>query len=228
MLNNYVIWIDADAFFYVDSKNICDIINANDTTNFFFSNDINNTNINTGVFIVKNTQYSIDFLNKWAYDEDLYTNNSYKLWFDQGILINMYDNNILDIKNKENNIIYSYGILQHFNKNEIEKLPTQPFIYHLAGKSKEERIKVSTNYYNTIMYNKEHNIDFVNLYSIKLDLIKKYESKDIEKEKYLDVLKKIVLNSNTPLEGNCFYHHTTLNLYKDLYTKQLNLFWCGT
>ena len=40
-------------------------------------------------------------------------------------------------------------------------------------------------------------------------------------------MKIIINNSNTSLEGNCFYHHTTLHLYQELYTKQLNLFWCG-
>lgn len=43
----------------------------------------------------------------------------------------------------------------------------------------------------------------------------------------MDDLKKIVLDSKTPLEGNSFYIHGTLNLYPELYTKQLNLFWCG-
>lgn len=61
-----------------------------------------------------------------------------------------------------------------------------------------------------------------------MDFIKsEYESKNREKQVYLDGLKNIVINSNTPLEGNCFYHHTTLNEYPELYSKQLNLFWCG-
>ncbi len=227
---DYVIWIDADAFFYITSKNIIEIINNNINYNFIFSKDITNdilndnidyNYINSGIFIVKNTKYSIEFINKWAYDEELYNNNPEKLRWVQGILNNMYNNNILDIKN--NSILYKYGILQHFNKNEIEILPIQPFIYHLAGKSYEERLKASRNYYNIILYNDK----FVNLDLIKLDLIKEYESKNNETLKYLDDLKTIIINSNTLLEGNCFYHHITLNLYEDLYTKQLNLFWSG-
>lgn len=54
-----------------------------------------------------------------------------------------------------------------------------------------------------------------------------YKSKNVEKQNYLEDLKNIVINSNSYLEGNCFYHHTTLNEYPELYTKQLNLFWCG-
>ena len=58
---------------------------------------------------------------------------------------------------------------------------------------------------------------------IKLD----YESKNNEKQIYLDELKSIVINSNSGLEGNCFYYHQTTNEYHELYSKQLNLFWCG-
>jgi hypothetical protein len=54
-----------------------------------------------------------------------------------------------------------------------------------------------------------------------------YESKNKEKEQYLNDLSQIVLNSNTLLEGNCFYYHQTLQLFNNLYTKQLNLYLCG-
>ena len=58
---DYIMWIDADAHFYIDSKNIMDLINANTSYNFIFSKDIR-VAINTGCFIVKNTEYSINFL----------------------------------------------------------------------------------------------------------------------------------------------------------------------
>jgi hypothetical protein len=54
-----------------------------------------------------------------------------------------------------------------------------------------------------------------------------YESKNDEKQIYLEDLKNIIINSNTPLEGNCFYYHATLDIFPELYSKQLNLFWCG-
>jgi hypothetical protein len=61
-----------------------------------------------------------------------------------------------------------------------------------------------------------------------MDFIKsEYESKNDEKQVYLDDLKNIILSTNSLLEGNCFYHHTTLDTYPELYSKQLNLFWCG-
>lgn len=61
-----------------------------------------------------------------------------------------------------------------------------------------------------------------------MDFIKsEYESKNDEKQVYLDDLKNIVIKSNSYLEGNCFYYHQTINAYPELYSKQLNLFWCG-
>jgi len=61
-----------------------------------------------------------------------------------------------------------------------------------------------------------------------MDFIKpEYESKNDEKKNYLNDLQNIIIASGTSLEGNCFYHNESLNLYPDLYSKQLNLFWCG-
>jgi hypothetical protein len=72
------------------------------------------------------------------------------------------------------------------------------------------------------------NYKFNKIPYIKMNFIKsEYESKNSEKQIYLDDLKNIIINSNTSLEGNCFYHHQSLNIYPELYSKQLNIFWCG-
>lgn len=143
---DYLIWIDADAFFYNDANNIIDIINNNSNVNFIFSNDIGNNNINTGIFIIKNSQYSIDFLNRWLYDEELYTNNPYPHWWDQGVLIYMFDNNILEIK--QNSIQFEYGVLQHFYEND--KLINKTYIFHLAGRDSKTRYETSKKYYDIL------------------------------------------------------------------------------
>jgi hypothetical protein len=143
---DYLIWIDADAFFYNDANNIIDIIINNSNIDFIFTNDLGDRNINTGFFIVKNSQYSIDFLTKWAYDDELYENNKYPFWWDQGVLIDMVYNNILDIKN--HSIKYKYGILQHFNEND--KLD-KTFIFHLAGTCSNIRYELSKIYFDKIM-----------------------------------------------------------------------------
>ena len=61
-----------------------------------------------------------------------------------------------------------------------------------------------------------------------MDLVKtEYESKNDEKTIYLNDLENIIIKSNASLEGNCFYYHSTINIFPELYSKQLNLFWCG-
>lgn len=54
-----------------------------------------------------------------------------------------------------------------------------------------------------------------------------YESHSVEKQKILNNLKTLIIDSKALLEGSSFYHHASLNVYESLYTKQLNLFWCG-
>jgi len=149
----YVIWIDADAHFYIDSENIIDLITKYSNYNFIFSNDIPKSikkdiivGINTGFFIVKNTKYSIDFLHKWGYDELLHKNNRFPNWPDQGVILDMYKENILDIQN--NSIVLDYGILQHFHDNET--FAQKPFVYHLAGRTALIRYNHSLNYFTQI------------------------------------------------------------------------------
>jgi len=137
----YLIWIDADAFFYNDALNIIDIINCNDKAHFILSNDIGNMNTNTGLFIVKNSQYSIDFLTKWAYDENLYNNNMFPGWWDQGVFIDMYIYNMLNIQ--ENSVNFEYGILHHFHKHD--KLENT-FVFHMAGMKNDERYEIAKKY----------------------------------------------------------------------------------
>jgi hypothetical protein len=210
---DYLIWIDSDAFFYNDANNIIDIINSNKNVNFIFSNDIGDNNINSGIFIVKNSQYSIDFLTKWAYDEELYKNNPYPYWWDQGVLVDMWNKNILDIQN--NSSVIKYGILQHFFLDD--KRDNETYVFHLAGKKNIIRYIVSRNYFNKIN-------------NIIMDCIEseyEYENKNDEKQMYLDDLKNIIIKSNILFEGSCFYHNHTLSILPELHSKQLNLFWCG-
>lgn len=58
--------------------------------------------------------------------------------------------------------------------------------------------------------------------------IQQYKNLQNEVNASLNDLKNIVLHTGVPLEGNCFYVHTTLDLYNELFNKQVNLFWAGT
>ncbi len=147
---DYVMWIDADAFFYNDANNIIELINNYSDYNFIFSSDIKKyqSNINSGFIIIKNTEYSIHFLKLWAFDEELYKKNTRKCYLEQGVLQDMHRRNILNIQN--NCIILEYGILQHYKKEELETFNNKPYIYHLAGSNTETRFNESNNYYNNL------------------------------------------------------------------------------
>jgi Methyltransferase domain len=60
----------------------------------------------------------------------------------------------------------------------------------------------------------------------QLELTKEYDSHPT-KQQLLDDLRTIIIQSKDQLEGNTFYVHNSLNLYPELYTKQLNIFWSG-
>ena len=95
---------------------------------------------------MKNSQYSIDFLTRWLYDEDLYANNPQPYWWDQGVLIDMCKKNILDIQ--QNSTHVDYGVLQHFREKDKSK---ETFIFHLAGRDPITRYNVSKQYYDNLM-----------------------------------------------------------------------------
>ncbi len=143
---DYVIWIDADAYFNLD-YNILDIIKKHNDINFIFSKDRGSFqdkngpfSINTGVFIVKNSEYSIIFLQKWAYDEVIfdYVVNKNR-WNDQEALLYMLENNTLNIQ--EHSILLQYGLLQRFkNKHET-------YVHHLAGRDNRVKLSICNEYY---------------------------------------------------------------------------------
>ena len=150
---DYIVYIDSDAFFYKDANDIKDLINLNINSSFIFSEDRHAhgnvpkhiKSINCGIFIIKNTDYAFNFLNTWAYNQDLYKNNPIPIYREQGVCIYMYNNNILDIKN--NSTLHDYGIIQQFHEHEF---PKNAYVLHLAGQSNEKRIEISKKYYNNL------------------------------------------------------------------------------
>tara|TARA_A100001201_G_scaffold66157_1_gene61961 strand:+ start:149 stop:868 length:720 start_codon:yes stop_codon:yes gene_type:complete len=146
---DYVIWIDADAFFYFDSPPIEKIINEYDNKEILFSADHSQLSppaINTGVLILKNTQRVIDIVKKWAYSEDLknkYCGHKYqeglllpkKNWIeDQGLIRGFVRDNVDDINSISR--LIPYLRLQHYlpeEKKALVNLKNQPYIMHFAG-----------------------------------------------------------------------------------------------
>jgi len=141
----YVIWIDADAFFYENAKDIRSIIQQYPRKSFIFSNDRLNNHINTGFFIVKNNPYSKLFLKEWCFNNVLKKLNPYPCWPDQGVLIYMYRHNLYHIK--KNSICISYGDLQHFPRDDVLSKNQTPFVLHIANKTTEQRFQISNDYY---------------------------------------------------------------------------------
>ena len=58
-------------------------------------------------------------------------------------------------------------------------------------------------------------------------IIAEYMEKDSIKEKILYDISLIIVDSKVPLEGNSFYVHQSLQLYPQLWKKQVNLYWSG-
>lgn len=161
---DYVVWIDADAFFYNVSPPITDLINKY-KKEILFSEDGNRLNppaVNSGVLILKNTESVINIITKWAYSEDL--KNKYcgsKLidgylcprmnWIeDQAIVRGFVKDNVDDINSISR--LLPYLELQHYDASEKDFLAKNemiPYIFHLAGRHKF-REKESKNYLETL------------------------------------------------------------------------------
>jgi len=119
---DYVMWIDADAHFNNYDK--LDKFICPCGGDIIFSQDISGgEDINCGVMIFKNTEYSKNFLNYWINND---IKNPYPHWWEQGILRVIYAGNIMNIK--EHSHIVKYGLLQSFTKYDKNALIT-----HLAG-----------------------------------------------------------------------------------------------
>jgi len=138
---DYVIWIDADACFNSKSTNtIENIINSNKDKDVIFSGDHHTFIINCGFMILKNSDISEQFckniINSRKRKEcRIYFNKP--VW-EQSCIIDLYKNNIDNIKN--HSVIIPYKILQIFprrHKNKIEN----SIVIHYTGTTKEIRIK---------------------------------------------------------------------------------------
>lgn len=216
---DYIIMCDSDAFFYYDSPKIENVINKHKNKDFILSgdsfkyitilsNNLNKPDINCGLMIIKNTDFSKKIIHNWCYKT--HQTLACDKW-EQGVLWYLYNTNYMDIQNKS--IIIPYNILQNFEKHLDQffyskkyGLTNKPFVYHLVGQSKEIRIKVSSDYYNYLKNN-----DFFYVISIQdklsySDIVKKYQIKD----NYFPIIFNLNnLNESQKLE---IYH----NYIKDL------------
>lgn len=177
-----------------------------------FGNELNiysdKTAFSSGILLFNNCEKIKDLFNK--INDDISNRPNDFNCFDQPYIVynafkyNLYNNKILKsfAVNGDNNI-HSDKVIHHF--------PGGPGMYG-------HKIIDMTNFRANLKY-----ILVIDKFAIQNE----YEKCSSEKQQYLHDIKKIIIDSNSSLEGNSFYHHASLNLYSDLYTKQLNLFWCG-
>ena len=139
---DYVIWIDADACFRFHKNKLKEIINEYEKYNIIFSYDNPYTkNINSGFMIMKNNDYTKEYITKLINDKD--PTYFFRPNWDQEKINQFYDRNVNNIKN--NSCILSYHLLQDFHLRNPSSL-----IIHLAGIDKEKRIKIFSELKNKI------------------------------------------------------------------------------
>lgn len=175
---DYVIWIDADAFFFVNSPHILNLINLHINKDFIFSQDndygVNEnekyivtkddfSKINTGVIIIKNTDYAKFIIYNWFTNIDWHNKGKDYFYLDQGVIRWLIHTNSYNIRDKSH--IVPYGHLQQFAvkiitenvitddiKNKYKLTSNSPFIFHMAGANKNVRDYCSMIYYINYCY----------------------------------------------------------------------------
>tara|TARA_B100000131_G_scaffold206878_1_gene198986 strand:- start:3323 stop:4042 length:720 start_codon:yes stop_codon:yes gene_type:complete len=145
----YLVWVDADAYFHIDSPPIHQLLDDYSEFDIILSQDITyhdgsypSDYINFGVFIVKNTSHSQEILDFCAFDEGIYKKvfNDH-LTTEQDLIRTVYRENLHYLQKRS--VILPFGFLQNFyeeahlsneaadllSKYKIEK----EYIFHLAG-----------------------------------------------------------------------------------------------
>ena len=141
---DYVIWIDSDAFFRKNNSILLENIINKYNKEIIFSEDINNGEkhnsiINSGIIILKNTEYTKKILDYWS-KKECFDKRIDREFEDQGCIRYTHKENIYNLKDRS--IILPFGELQTFKEDEHNN----SLIIHLAGIGKEKRIKIITKY----------------------------------------------------------------------------------
>lgn len=144
-LYDYVLWIDADAGIINNSFDLESLFKNN--KDIYVSKDFNNFNF--GVVAFKNSQVSIDFLNR-IYESTDFLNHH---WWEQAAFIDLYDRNYNYIQNHveivDQNILnaYDYGCFG-FSSNHIGHFNKETFIFHCPSLPIDTRISLLKNNLN--------------------------------------------------------------------------------
>ena len=165
--NEFIMWIDADAFFHKDAKNILHELDSNHEiflVNHYcsvhkgskFKNTILTINrINCGMMIFKVSQFNLDFLEK-VWNEEKYINH---VWWEQAAIMDIIGLKAEITNNLNDNIGDDFYLkkIRFLSKewnsipsnNEISNESVNPSIIHLAGINNFERIEILNEFINT-------------------------------------------------------------------------------
>ena len=169
----YLIWVDADAYFHIDSPPIDQLLDDYSEFDIIFSQDITYHEdyyppeyMNFGVFIVKNTSYSQQFLDFCGFDKNIYN----AVYQDQGtteqdIVRITYRENLAQLQKRS--VVLPFGFLQNFNQEScltakaadlLSKYNMEKeYIFHIAGANFEDKKSFCTqhflHYYNDCVTN---------------------------------------------------------------------------
>jgi hypothetical protein len=134
---DYLIWIEPDAFFYINSPDIRDVIRKYPDKDFIFSIDITK-NVKGGLIIVKKNDYTQKILEELAYNQVIHKNVNNNHFEEQQCIIDIIKENFMNIKNRI--ALVPYGELEEFEEQN------KAYILHLAVETNDERIKKIKNY----------------------------------------------------------------------------------
>lgn len=148
---DWIFWTDADSLFTNHTVKLESLIDEN--YSFIVSGE---HGINTGQFLIKNCQWSRDFL-KRVYNNEPFINHY--LW-ENGAIIYEYDNNIenaqIQIKRIPQRQINSFAVevLDKFGlpHNELCVFQRGDFIIHFAGNGFNGLEKLMNQYYQFVVY----------------------------------------------------------------------------
>ncbi|MFH1758974.1 MAG: putative nucleotide-diphospho-sugar transferase [Patescibacteria group bacterium] len=118
---DFVFWMDADALFTRFDKNIADEIEPNKDLYITSINDDDGTTLLTGVFLIRNSQWSKDFLNQvWSMQ-----NYSKHLWHENAAFID-----VLGLANQLPPIQKKLFPISAFQKKPSDKVKIIPYIWN--------------------------------------------------------------------------------------------------
>jgi hypothetical protein len=143
---DYIISVDPMVMFYVKGQDINMLLKDNEEYDFIFSNNIENTEVNIDIMIIKNTPYSLEFIKKWIKN----VVHDYKPTKDilsepELALKQMRESNFMNITQHEH--VFSCGYLQTFVEKKQELMP---FVLNFNHSTEIRRFKaIRRNYFNT-------------------------------------------------------------------------------